>query len=92
MAAIVILLALLLSRASADGDVTTLFRLPNGLFWDKPSLQQFVGQATTSASVTYYTIDCGAQTDAFWPGSSACLSSNSYTFSADPTATHYLMP
>ena len=88
--ALFIIITVLLPRVLAN-NVTTPFLLPDGIFNWNPSPQTFVGQYKITGSTTYYTLNCGPSDRPFWPGPNGCDGNNSYTFSADPTSTRFLL-
>ena len=93
MAAIIIYMAMafMLRRASADLYTTTFF-LPNALFVPTPMPQTFLAESSIISGTSYYTLDCGGYNQPFWGGNYGCDWNNSYTFSAIPATTRFLMP
>ena len=84
--------AVMLSRASAENESTSLL-LPNGLFSFDQSFEPptFVGQVTVIISTTYYTLDCSAGGAAiYFTPTYECIDS-SYTFSEITASTQYLI-
>ena len=84
-------MACILSYASADLYTTTFF-LPNGLFVPTPKPQTFLAESSIIRGTSYYTLDCGGNDQPFWGGAYGCDFNNSYTFSAIPATTRFLMP
>lgn len=77
------------SAVSTDNsNYTTTFVLPDQLFIPVPDSTTFVGQMTINSSTTYYTVNCGHDSNFFpYP----CSDGPSYTFSASSATTQYLI-
>ena len=78
-------------RALAD-NVTTSILLPNGLFYEETQPQTFLALSAVTGDNTYYTVNCGQQTDSFYPGPHGCDNNNSYSFVGNQFSTQFLMP
>ena len=94
MAAIAFLLVTALLDYASAQNITTQIMLPDGLFDGFAENESFVGEVSTSGTLTYYTIKCDYNNPLsyFDPGPVACLPSDSYTFSANSENTKYLLP